>query len=53
MTHVDRKLDHMTQMLQQVVELQRFQLQQSQSTTLQNRIAHDTEETNQNQSQQT
>ena len=29
MSHQDKKLDHMTEMLQNVIELQRFQLQQS------------------------
>ena len=31
MSHQDKKLDHMTEMLQNVLELQRFQLQQSEN----------------------
>ena len=30
MSHVDRKLDHMTQMLQQLLQVQQQQLQQQQ-----------------------
>lgn len=33
MSHVDKKLDNMTQMLQQVFEMQKFQYQVAHDTT--------------------